>query len=260
MNHDNILQYSVHNRVVTLTLNRPQARNAFNAALRQALSAAIERALADQQVRLLLIAANGPVFSAGGDLAELQQPGFLPQQQLEQDYKPLLLQIAHAPKPVIGVIQGTAAGIGASLAMACDLSLMADNASLYLPFSQLGLIADGGACWQLLQAAGRQRAYEAIISGARLSATQCQTLGLCNRVVASELLLSEAQAWAGQLAASAPLTLRYAKQALQRVGGMNLADAISYEAALQNYCMRSRDSAEAFRAVSEKRAPVFIGE
>ena len=74
--NEEILQYSVHNRVVTLTLNRPQARNAFNAALRHALSAAIERALADPQVRALLIAANGPVFSAGADLAELQQPVF----------------------------------------------------------------------------------------------------------------------------------------------------------------------------------------
>jgi enoyl-CoA hydratase/carnithine racemase len=83
---------------------------------------------------------------------------------------------------------------------------------------------------------------------------------LCNRVAAPELLLSEAQAWAEQLAASAPLTLRYTKQALQRVGEMNLADAISYEATLQNYCMRSHDCAEGFRAVSEKRAPVFTGE
>ena len=257
---EEILQYTVHNHVASLTLNRPQARNAFNAALRQALSAAIAHALADRQVRVLLIAANGPVFSAGGDLAELQQPGFLPQVQLEQDYKPLLLQIYQAPKPVISVIQGTAAGIGASLAMACDLSLMADNASLYLPFSQLGLIPDGGACWHLLQAAGRKRAYEAIISGARLSATQCHALGLCNRVVAPELLLSEAQAWAAQLAASAPLSLRYAKQALQQVGQLDLAGAISCEAALQNYCMRSQDSAEAFRAANEKRPPVFIGE
>lgn len=260
MTNDDLVLYSLQQQLASITLNRPQARNALNAAMRQGLLVAIERALADAEVRVLLLNGAGLLFCAGGDLAELQSPDFLPQAQLEDEYKPLLLRLAQAPKPVLCALQGPAAEIGAALALACDLLLMADDASLYLPFSQLGLIPDGGVCWHLLHSLGRKRAYELIVSGAKMPAQQCLALGLVNRLVPAATLPTAAQAWSTELAQRAPQSMRYAKQALNQLLQLDLADAISYEAALQNRCLLSVDGREGLAAFVAKRQPLFQGQ
>lgn len=252
--------YAVRNRVATITLNRPETRNAFNALMRRELGEAVAAALADENVRVVVLTGTGPTFSAGADLMEMGTPDFLPQPQIEQEYKPVLMAIAQAHKPFISAINGVAAGVGSAFAMVCDLTVMADDASFYQAFVAIGLVPDGGATWQLAQVLGRKRAYEVMTSGARLPAAQCLDWGLANRVVPAASLGEAAQAWAEELADKAPLSLRYTKQALNQVTQLNLADAITYEAGLQNYCVRSQDAKEGVMAFMSKRKPEFQGK
>ena len=253
------IAYAKHNRVATITLNRPEARNAFNADLRRELGEIITQALADEEVRVVVLAAAGATFSAGADFTDLMVPNYLPLPQLEDEYRPLLLSIANANKPFICAINGAAAGIGSAFAMACDLTIMADNACIYMAFANLGLVPDGGACWQLLHAMGRRRAYEAIVSGARISAQDCQVHGLANRVVPAAELADAAQAWAEELATRSPLSLRYTKQILNRVLHTDLSEAITWEGIPQNTCVRSQDFQEGVQAFLAKRKPEFHG-
>lgn len=252
--------YAVNNRVATLTLNRPRARNAMNHTMRMELIEKLDRAMADEDVRVIVLAATDPVFCAGADLKEDMGPDFLPQVELEQEFKPSLLRIATGPKPVIAAVSGSAAGIGAAYALACDLCVMADNSSIYMAFAHIGLIPDGGATLQLLQGMGRRRAYELIATGGALTAQECLQYGLANRVVPAAELAATVQTLAEQLAEQAPLALRYAKEALYKVQTKNLDEAISYEAGLQNYCVRSHDGREGVTAFLEKRKPVYLGK
>lgn len=254
------LLYEVANRVATITLNRPKAMNAFNATMRTELISAIEQAAGDDGVRVVILTGAGRHFSAGADLTEDVAADALPQLQLEDEFKPGLLAIAHAPKPFLAAVNGAASGVAGGYAMVCDMVLMAENAFLHSAFSAVGLIPDGGVTWQLQHHLGSKRAYEMIALGERLSAEHCVQLGLANRVFPAESLLQETRVLAERLAQQAPLALRYAKQALRKVAvGMAFGDAVSYEAALQNRLVRSEDSKEGVRAFLEKRQPVFNG-
>lgn len=253
------LLYEVKNRVATITLNRPQARNAMNHTLRMELVEALDGAFADDDVRVLVLAATDPVFSAGADLKDDMGPDFFPQEELEKEFKPSLMKIAQGSKPVIAAVNGPAAGIGAAYALACDLCVMAEDASLYMAFAHIGFIPDGGATLQLLQGMGRRRAYELIATGGKLTAQECLQYGFSNRVVPASELAQTAQTLAEELAQQAPLALRYAKEALYKVSSLDLEGAISLEAGLQNYCVRSEDGQEGVNAFLEKRQPVYKG-
>jgi len=259
MNSYETVLYQVEHRVATITLNRPQALNAFNAQLRRELMEAIQEAVNDNGVRVAILTGAGRHFSAGADLNEEPAADFLPQFQLEDEFKPGLMAIAQAPKPFLSAINGAAAGAGSGYALACDLVLMADNAYVYQAFGAIGLIPDAGATWQLAHHLGCKRAYELMVTGEKLSAARCVELGLANRVVPADSLLEQTRALAGQLAQKAPLALRYAKQSLRKILQMDLGDAISHEAALQNRLVRSEDAQEGIRAFLEKRQPAFQG-
>jgi 2-(1,2-epoxy-1,2-dihydrophenyl)acetyl-CoA isomerase len=202
-----------------------------------------------------VLTGEGRAFSAGADLTEKMEPGAQVEDQLNTVYKPILMAITEAPKPWISAVNGAAAGIGSAFAMACDLTVMAEDAYLYQAFSAIGLIPDGGATWHLVNTLGRKRAYELIVSGEKLGAQKCLALGLCNRVVDSEVLLEETLVWAQELAGKAPLSLRYSKQALNEASENSLADSISNEARLQHICITSEDFMEGVTAFSQKRAP-----
>lgn len=259
MNEETVL-YTVKNRVATLTLHRPKSRNAINHAMRMDLIQQLDRALNDDEVRAIVLTASGPVFSAGADIKEDMGSDFLPQVEIEKEFKPSLMRIATGKKPVIAAVNGAAAGIGAAYALACDLSIMAENSSIYLAFAHIGFIPDGGLTWQLLQGMGRRRAFEVIATGGAISAQECLQYGLANRVVAAEQLLETAQALAEQLTHHAPLALEHAKEALYKVNNKNLEDAITIEAAVQNYCVRSQDGKEGVLAFLQKRKPVYQGK
>lgn len=245
--------------VAIVSMNRPDALNAFNFELRRELAMAVEEINSDVAIRVAILTGAGRAFSAGADLAEKAGPNASVIDQLNNEYKPVLMSICHAPKPWISAVNGAAAGIGSAFAMNCDLTVMAENAYIYQAFAAIGLIPDGGATWHLARTLGRKRAYELIVSGEKVGAQKCLELGLCNRVASSENLLSDTLAWAQELAAKAPLSLRYAKQALNAAMDGGIDETISKEALLQDICIASEDSREGVAAFMQKRAADWKG-
>tara|TARA_R110002073_G_scaffold172333_1_gene329457 strand:- start:320 stop:898 length:579 start_codon:yes stop_codon:yes gene_type:complete len=184
---------------------------------------------------------------------------FRVEDQLNGEYKPILMEIYEAPKPWISAINGACAGIGSAFGMVCDLTVMAANAYLYQAFAAISLVPDGGATWHLVRTLGRKRAYEVIVTGEKLSAEKCLDWGLCNRVVPADTLLPQTLAWAEEIAGKAPLSLRYAKQALNAAIEESVGETISNEAKLQHICITSEDAEEGVVAFMEKRAPLWKG-
>jgi len=247
--------------VAELMLNRPDSLNAFNAALRRDLRDAVRAVNDDAAVSVVVLTGAGRAFSAGADLTELPAGGeaFRVEDQLNHEYRPSLMEIHEAPKPWISAINGACAGIGSALGMVCDLSVMAEDAYLYQAFAALGLVPDGGATWHLARTLGRKRAYEVIVTGEKIPAHKCLDWGLCNRVVPAEKLLEETMGWGQELAEKAPLSLRYAKQALNAAMEDPVDAVIGIEARLQHVCINSEDAMEGAAAFLEKRAPTWKG-
>lgn len=262
MSQCELVKYDVSDRLATITLNRPESRNSLNQALRLQLAAAVKQASADDNVRVILIAAAGKSFCAGADLTE-QLPGagtagFITAQIMDE-YGPMIQSIRDAVKPVIAVINGAAAGIGVGLALACDLLMMADDALIYSAFGAISLIPDGGLHHFLLESLGSKKAYEMIAFSQRLSAQECLAAGIANRVVPAGKLQDEARQWASLLADQAPLTLKVSKRLLQKVTGQPLDYCMEQEALMQDALTRSEDFAEGCSAYFEKRKPEFKG-
>jgi 2-(1,2-epoxy-1,2-dihydrophenyl)acetyl-CoA isomerase len=255
------VQIERHSSVAVVLLNRPDKLNSFDGALRRDLLLAVREVNDDDSVRVVVLTGAGRAFSAGADLADIPEDktNFRVEDQLNGEYKPILMEILEAPKPWISAINGACAGIGSALGMVCDLTVMADDAYIYQAFAAISLIPDGGATWHLVRTLGRKRAYEVIVTGEKIRADKCLQWGLCNRVVPADKLLEETLAWAGEIAGKAPLSLRYAKQAINAAIEESVSDTISGEAKLQHICMSSADAREGVVAFLKKRAPVWQG-
>lgn len=262
-NHETIsyetITYKVKNQVALITMNRPKVINALNARMRCELLAAINTASSDVKVKVVVLTGAGRGFCVGQDLAEEVSPGEGTRQLLEEQYKPLILAIDQSEKLVVAAVNGPAAGIGAAMALACDLLVMADDAYMYQAFLAIGLIPDGGACWQLVQQLGYRRALALVIEGSKLSADHCLQWGLANRVIPTARLIEETTAWAEQLAQKAPLAVAASKRALKQAQHTDLPNTIIMEAQLQAAMAQTEDAAEGSAAFLEKRQPVFKG-
>ena len=247
--------------VAIVTMDRPQALNAFDASLRRDILLAAREVNADDAIRVVILRGAGRGFGAGADLAEtpMSDPNWRVDDQLNLEYKPVMLEIYQAPKPWISAVHGPAAGISSAFAMVCDLTVMAEDAYIYQAFTAISLVPDGGATWHLVRTIGRKRAYEIIATGEKLPAAKCLEWGLCNRVVPTAELLSATVAWAEELAARAPRSVRYAKRASAEACEADLWQVISHEADLQRICSASEDSAEGAAALMEKSAPRWQG-
>ncbi len=241
-----------------VTLNRPKVFNAFNGAMRSELLAAVRSLEDNEAVRIVVLHGSGPGFCAGADLSEGMPESIA--QQLEQQYKPFLVEIASSSKIWMAAIHGSAAGIGGALAMTCDLAVMEENANIYLAFAAIGLVPDGGATWHLLKAMGHKKALQTIIEGRKISAGECLEAGLVNKLVAPGVALQAARDWAIQLAQGAPLAQRAAKAALRAANEIDLAQAISLEAQLQENLVKTQDCRDGVAAFFAKRKPVFSGK
>jgi len=163
-------------------------------------------------------------------------------------------------KPIIGAINGVAAGAGISVALACDIVLASDKASFMEAFGRVGLVPDTGSSWSLPRLVGPARAAEMMFTADSVDAATAERIGLVNRVVAADKLMEEANALAARLAKAAPIALALAKRALNRALNSNLEDALEFEAQLQSIAGRSADHREGVAAFVEKRPPNFKGE
>ena len=255
---DSVL-YETEGTVAIITLNRPDSLNSFNDDMRAGLAAATAQARDDTGIRAVILTGAGRAFSAGADLKAGFKTGAEVERIVNEEYGPSLIDITEMEKPVISAINGFAAGIGLSYALACDLSVMGENAFLLCPFSAIGLVPDGGSTWLLTRAIGYKNAYELAVENDRMPAARCKELGLVNKVVADDELMETARGWAGRLAGKAPLALARTKKMMRRTSTLSYAEAIGAEAALQHLCFDSADCKEGVTAFLEKREPRFTG-
>jgi 2-(1,2-epoxy-1,2-dihydrophenyl)acetyl-CoA isomerase len=247
--------------VATLTLNRPDALNSLTVPMKGDLLAALRRVEREASIRAVILTGAGRAFCAGQDLKERLQPDAAPLGvELRERYNPIIRAMRSLPKPIVGAINGVAAGAGASLAMACDLRIAADTASLALAFGRVGLVPDSGATWFLPRLVGATRAAEIALLGDPVTAADAQQMGLVGRVVPAADLATEARAVAARLAAGAPHAIALTKRALNAAWERDLEGALEYEAHLQDMAGRTNDHAEGMAAFLEKRPARFTGE
>lgn len=253
----NTVRYENRGPVALITIMRPDSMNAFNNELRVDLSEAIAQASEDASVRAVVLTGEGRCFSAGADLKDTVDRPI--DRILLEEYRPIQERIAAIPKPVIAAVPGSAAGIGLSVALQCDLLIMADNAFLLSPFTTISLVPDGGLNWLLVHQIGYRRAFQLSIESERIAAERCVELGLANKAVPAENLIDEAMAWAERIAARAPLSVAATKKAMRHAADNTLASTYELEAAMQGDLYNSDDNKEGIQAFFEKRAPNFKG-
>lgn len=245
--------------VMRLAFDRPEKLNAFNDEMTQALLAALEAA-ATSQARVIVLTGNGRGFSAGQDLAEFapaRAPGGGTRSvaaHLRAGYNRIVLRIRELDRPVIAQMNGVAAGVGLALALACDFRIAADDATLTLGFSKIGLIPDGGASLFLPLLAGFGRGLELAMTSERISAAEAYRLGLVNRVVAAADLGRETDAFAARLVAMPRSALALTKRAFNAAIVPQLAAWLDAEADLQELASHSEEHRDGVRAFLEKRA------
>ena len=257
---DQYLDLSGTDAVRVLTIARPEKLNALDRSTLGALGGRLEALAADPALRVLVITGAGPkAFVAGADISEFE--GLTPDEatRLAREGQAVLDRLEALPVPTIAAINGYALGGGCELALACTFRLVADTARLGLPETSLGLIPGFGGTQRLARAIGRQQALELILTGRQVDAEEAVRLGLALRAVPAAQLMGEALALAAQLAARAPLALRYAREAVAEGLDRPLADALALEARLFGLAAATADMREGVRAFLEKRQPTFTG-
>jgi 2-(1,2-epoxy-1,2-dihydrophenyl)acetyl-CoA isomerase len=256
---DTVLR-ELNDGVLTLTLNRPDALNSFNVEMKEALLTGLKDAAKDKSVRVVVLTGAGRAFSAGQDLKERTAPGVADLgTELRLRYNPIVLAMRKLEKPVIGAINGVAAGAGISVALACDLRIAAENASFIEVFARVGLVPDTGSSWFLPRLVGYAKAAEMSFTTDPVDAQTAERIGLVNRVVPAGELTTETKALASRLAQAAPLALGLAKRALNRAMESGLEEQLEFEAQLQSVAGRSKDHQEGVAAFVEKRPARFTG-
>ncbi|HEX6386613.1 MAG TPA: enoyl-CoA hydratase-related protein [Anaerolineae bacterium] len=260
MTYETIL-YDAPGGVATITLNRPEKLNAFNDQMIRETTDAFKQAERDESVRCLVITGSGRAFSSGQDLADVQarQGDFSIGEHLRRGYHKLIKRMVTLEKPIIGAINGIAAGAGCGVALASDIRIASDKASFMLAFSRVGLVPDSGTNWFLPRLIGYARAYEMAITADKIAAAKALEWGMVNRVVPADQLMEAVAAWAQPLATGATLAYGLTKRAMHRSRNMSLDEALDYEAYLQEIASNSHDYQEGVAAFMEKREPQFTG-
>ena len=254
-----------HGAVMVLTLNRPQKFNSLDADLFDGLSAGLDAAEKDQDIRCVLLTGAGKAFCAGQDLADpavapdlsLALPNKDLSEVIQSRYAPLVRRISHFPMPKVAAVNGIAAGAGANLALNCDLVLAGQQASFVQAFSKIGLIPDSGGTWLLPRLVGRGKALGLALLSEKCSAAQAEQMGLIWAVVPDQHLLDESLAVCEKLAALPTHALVQTRRAMDRAISMTLEEALEQEQELQGLLGFSKDYQEGVRAFAEKRAPLF---
>ncbi|MFQ5575662.1 MAG: enoyl-CoA hydratase/isomerase family protein [Anaerolineae bacterium] len=248
--------------IATVTLNRPEARNAINAPMRRDFRALGERLLADSAVKVVIFTGAGDeAFSAGGDIGHFERdwrtPDFRAQGRPLTDFFNLLEELE---KPVIAAVNGVATGAGLQLAMACDLRLASDRARFGFRENALNLIPGHGGTVRLVKLVGLGKAKELIFTGRFISAAEAQAVGLVNRIAPRAALAEQAQAMARTLLRRAPQSLGLVKRLLMAATETDKASALFLESLAQSVLIKTEDHREGLRAFRQKQKPDFKGD
>jgi enoyl-CoA hydratase/carnithine racemase len=255
---DELLLDRAGNGVVTLTLNRPERRNAIAPSMWDELRRIFQEVAERESDRVLVITGAGGAFCAGAELGEGMLEGRHPLAAM-RPVNAAALALHELAKPTLAVVGGVAAGAGMNLALGCDLIVAGQSARFSQIFARRGLSLDFGGSWLLPRLVGMHRAKELALFGDILSAEEAERMGLLNRVVPDAELDDFAAGWAERLAAGPPLALQQSKRMLSSAFSLSFQEALEWEASAQSVNLVSRDTREGIRAFTEKRDPVFQG-
>jgi 2-(1,2-epoxy-1,2-dihydrophenyl)acetyl-CoA isomerase len=247
--------------IATITLNRPESRNALDITMRQELLVALEEIERDGTARVLVLTGAGGHFCAGGDVKSMRDSTYTAAQARErvEMLNRFIVRFVAFPLPTLAMVEGFAVGAGCNLALCCDLVVASDTARFGEVFAKIGLVPDGGGTYLLSRVVGLARAKELIFTADIIDAAQAQRLGMVNRVVPASELRAATHALAEKIAAGPPLALRMAKDLVNRAASSDLATALTLEAFAQSVAIVSDDHREGVAAFFDKRAPVFRG-
>jgi 2-(1,2-epoxy-1,2-dihydrophenyl)acetyl-CoA isomerase len=247
--------------VATITLNRPEARNALDLVMRRELIAALDELEADEAARVVILTGAGGHFCSGGDVKSMRERRST---AAEGHARVALLntmveRLVDFPRPTIAMVDGYAVGAGSNLALCCDLIVASDRARFGELFWKIGLVPDGGGTWLLPRLVGLARAKELIFTADIIDAHEAGRIGLVNRVVPAAELETTTRALAEKIAAGPPTVLKLAKHMVNRAATSDLSAALDLEAFSQGIALASDDHQEGLRAFFEKRPPTFGG-
>lgn len=258
-----MLTYHVEKNIATITLDRPEVYNAFNDALSYELQDALKKAEKDEQVRAVVLTGAGKAFCSGQDLKASLDSNGGPRnlgESLHKRYNPIIRAIRNMPKPVICRLNGVAAGAGCSLALACDVIIASENASMIEIFINIALVLDSGSSYFLPRTVGYHRAFELATKATKLSAAEALELGLVNKVTKAEELDAAVQAEAEFYAGAPTKAIGLLKKMLTKGMTDDLDAVLDYEAYCQEIAGKTADNAEGVKAFLEKRKAVFVGK
>ena len=244
--------------IATLTLNRPQARNALDLVMRRELVAALDEIEADPAARAVILTGAGGHFCAGGDVKSME-PGSAAAEGRARllALNALIVRLVEFPRPVIAMVDGFAVGAGCNLALCCDLIVASDRAKFGEVFAKIGLVPDGGGSWLLPRMVGLARAKELIFTADIIDAAEAARIGLVNRVVPAAELATVTRALAAKVAQGPPKALAMAKHMVNRAASTDLASALDVEAFSQAIAITGDEHREGLAAFFGKRPPKF---
>ncbi len=260
MNEFKTILYAVEKNVAWITLNRPEVLNAFNEEMTTDLHNVLKAAEKDDTVRCIVITGAGRGFCSGQDLKShsgTERRSL--KESLVRRYNPIVKRMSSMDKPIIGMINGVAAGAGCSLALACDMRVMAESAGLIEVFIRIGLVPDSGSHWFLVRHIGLAKAFELATLGDKVDARQALELGLVNRVAPDDTLREETAKLAERFAGSPTKAIGLIKKTLNKAAHSDLDTILEYESYIQEIASLTEDHQEGLKAFTEKRKPGYKG-